>query len=627
MHNAALPRTLHPAVRAVLSPLGANGRSKTASSSASQAAFRFTAELTRSHYENFSVISILLPRHLRQHFCNVYAFCRSADDLADELGSTDMAREHLARLRRQTLEMFEGPPDVQSPALFHALGATVRKFEIPAKPFIDLIDAFEQDQRVSRYDTFDQVLDYCRRSADPVGRLVLFMSGYRDLPRQMLSDKICSALQLANFWQDVRRDRIDRDRVYIPAADLAVFGVDVADIAAGRFTPEFGRLIRFEVDRTESMFDEGDALLPMLNTQIRPQIELFSRGGRAILAAIRRQNYDTLTRRPALAKSDKARLIATAFGSSLKRRFTDRRVIDDSPMARSRDYCQELTRRNARNFYFGLRLMPHAKRPAMYALYAWMRRADDLADDQRSGQSAARQLAHLDAFAARTHAAVESAAASHSMTALQERAAAIDDDPLWPAFVDMVHRYNVPMRLFDDAIAGQRFDLQKVPIATFDDLYQYCYRVAGTVGLASIHVFGFDGNSTARQEAIDRGVAFQLTNILRDIREDMSLGRCYLPADELAAENLTPGDLASSPKLLPFLRKQIDRARWYYEKSAALENRIAPDSRPTLAAMTEIYRRLLERIARSPELVMQRRVSLPIWQKVAIGWRAARKGP
>jgi phytoene synthase len=374
--------------------------------------------------------------------------------------------------------------------------------------------------------------------------------------------------------------------------------------------------MQFQVDRTESLFDEGDALLPMLNAQVRPQIELFSRGGRAILAAIRRRNYDTLTSRPALAKSDKLRLVGSAFASRLKRRFIGPANTAASPIAVSRDYCQELTRRKARNFYFGLRLMPHEKRPAMYALYAWMRRADDLADDQRPGQSAARQLADLDIFAARTHAAIAAGTGT---------VATLDDDPLWPAFVDMVHRYGVPIRLFDDAIAGQRHDLLKNPINSFDDLHQYCYRVAGVVGLASIHVFGFDDSPVARQQAIDRGVAFQLTNILRDVREDLSLGRCYLPADELAAENVAPADLPTSPKLEPILRRQIDRAFSYYEKSTGLEDRISPDSRPTLIAMTQIYRQLLEQIARSPAVVMQRRVSLPIWQKVAIAWRASRK--
>jgi len=617
-----LPRSLDPAVRAVLSPLAGHGSTRSGSARSPQSPFRLTAELTRSHYENFSVISVLLPRHLRPHFCNIYAFCRSADDLADELGSTELSRRQLAQLRRQTLRMFDGPVDAAAPALFHALNVTVRQFAIPAEPFLDLIDAFEQDQRITRYQSFEQLLDYCRRSADPVGRLVLYMCGYGDSRRQRLSDKICSALQLANFWQDVRRDRTERDRIYIPAVDMAAFGVDAADIAAGRFTPQFARLMQFQVDRAEAMFDEGDSLLPMLNARIRPQIELFSRGGRAILAAIRRQNYDTLTSRPVLRRADKMRLVATAFGSSLARRFTDRPAIDDSPMARSRDYCQELTRRSTRNFYFGLRLMPHAKRPAMYALYAWMRRADDLADDQRAGQSTARQLADLEAFAARTHAAIAAGAGDPT-----PRPGSFDDDPLWPAFVDMVHRYRVPVDLFDEAIAGQRHDLAHAPIASFDDLYQYCFRVAGVVGLASIHVFGFDASPIARQQAIDRGVAFQLTNILRDVREDLSLGRCYLPADELAAENLTPADLASSPRLIPFLRRQIDRARSYYEKSAGLEDRISPDSRPTLAAMTEIYRRLLERISRSPAVVMERRVSLPIWQKVAIGWRASRKAP
>ncbi|HEX4125432.1 MAG TPA: squalene/phytoene synthase family protein, partial [Tepidisphaeraceae bacterium] len=161
-----------------------------------------TRALAHSHYENFSVVSILLPRHLKQDFCNVYAFCRVADDLGDEIGNPERSLALLAELRRLTAGMYEGKTDS---ALFTALAGTVEKHALPIEPFLDLIDAFEQDQRKSRYGSWEELIDYCRRSADPVGRLVLYMCGYRDADRQRLSDRVCTALQLTNFWQDVWR--------------------------------------------------------------------------------------------------------------------------------------------------------------------------------------------------------------------------------------------------------------------------------------------------------------------------------------------------------------------------------------------------------------------------------------
>jgi len=270
----------------------------------------YTRDLTHTHYENFSVISIFVPKHLRQDFCNVYAFCRTADDLGDEVGDRALATQYLADFRAQTHALYAGQTTT---AVFTALAGTVKRHDIPIQPFLDLISAFEQDQHTLRYETFDQVVDYCRRSADPVGRLVLYMSGYRDEHRQQLSDKTCTALQLANFWQDVRRDILERDRIYIPQEDLRRFAVTEDDIRHGRITQNFRDLMRFQVDRTQQLFNDGLALLPLLNHQIRPQISLFNRGGQAVLTAIRNQNYDTLTKRPRLSKMLKARLMLRAL--------------------------------------------------------------------------------------------------------------------------------------------------------------------------------------------------------------------------------------------------------------------------------------------------------------------------
>jgi squalene synthase HpnC len=280
-----------------------------------------TRRLARHHYENFSVVTLLLPKHLRQDFCNIYAFCRVADDLGDETGDRDLSLRLLEDFRRQTLECFAGNATT---AVFLALSETIRRRELPPEPFLDLIDAFEQDQRVFRYDTFEKVLDYCRRSANPVGRLVLYLCDYRDEKRQLLSDQTCSALQLANFWQDVRRDIRERDRIYIPKESMDRFGVTEEQIVAARCDENFRRLMRFEVDRCAEMFSRGDALLPMLRPAVRMQISLFGKGGRLVLSSIRRQKYDTLAKRPALTKWQKGGLIATTVAAMAGRMFAGR---------------------------------------------------------------------------------------------------------------------------------------------------------------------------------------------------------------------------------------------------------------------------------------------------------------
>jgi squalene synthase HpnC len=268
-----------------------------------------TRQLAHQHYENFSVISLLLPRHLRQDFCNVYAFCRVADDLGDEAGDKDESLRLLEDFKKQTVKCFEGSA---STTVFVALSQTIARHSLPIQPFLDLIDAFEQDQRVVRYDTFAQVVDYCRRSANPVGRLVLYLSGYRDEQRQLLSDQTCTALQLTNFWQDVRRDILERDRIYLPRESMDRFGVTENQIRELKPDQAYRDLIRFEVGRTAEMFDKGGELLPLLDRSIRKQIWLFGQGGRAILEAIRKQNYDTLSHRPSLSKVRKMRLIMSA---------------------------------------------------------------------------------------------------------------------------------------------------------------------------------------------------------------------------------------------------------------------------------------------------------------------------
>lgn len=310
------PGVVPPTVRAAFEPCATL-----------EAAERYTRQLAHTHYENFSVVSVLLPRHLRQDFCNVYAFCRTADDLSDEVHDRKKATEFLARFRGQTEACYEGRTTTP---VFMALEGTIRRHDIPIEPFLDLIDAFEQDQRVNRYETFEQVVDYCRRSANPVGRLVLYMCGYRDAERQRLSDNTCTALQLANFWQDVRRDILDRDRIYLPLESMDRFGVGEDQIREGRCDENYRRLIQFEVERTEALFADGDGLLPMLRPSVRHQIALFGKGGRAVLSAIRRRQFDTLSQRPVLSQWQKGRLILSALHAYVRRHADPRAPLPGS---------------------------------------------------------------------------------------------------------------------------------------------------------------------------------------------------------------------------------------------------------------------------------------------------------
>jgi len=268
----------------------------------------YCARLARSHYENFSVATWFLPKRLRQHFFNVYAYCRISDDLGDEVGSPQASLQMLDQWEAELDACYEGVP--RHP-VFVALAETVRQFEIPRKPFADLLTAFRQDQSTSRYASFDDLLGYCKNSANPVGHLVLYLCGYRDAERQGLSDFTCTALQLANFWQDVSAD-YEKGRIYLPLKDLQHFGVTEEDISAQRNTANFCDLMAFQVDRAYGWFERGLPLIKQVDRELAVDLELFSRGGQEILSAIERQGYNVLGNRPAISKSRKLALVARA---------------------------------------------------------------------------------------------------------------------------------------------------------------------------------------------------------------------------------------------------------------------------------------------------------------------------
>jgi len=269
---------------------------------------QYCRKLATNHYENFSVATWFLPKRLRQHFYNVYAYCRISDDLGDEVGDPRASLQLLNAWQQELEACYAGSP---KHPVFVALSETVQAFEIPKHEFSDLLTAFRQDQTVTRYKSFDDLLGYCKNSANPVGHLVLYLCGYKDSERQLLSDFTCTALQLANFWQDVSVDYA-KGRIYLPLEDLHRFAVSEDDIAHQRNTSAFVEMMKFEVERAREWFRQGLPLIQKVSRELAVDIELFSRGGQEILNAIEAQGFGVLGRRPVISKPRKLALVARA---------------------------------------------------------------------------------------------------------------------------------------------------------------------------------------------------------------------------------------------------------------------------------------------------------------------------
>jgi squalene synthase HpnC len=273
----------------------------------------FCRRLARSHYENFLVASIFLPSELRQHFYNIYAYCRFSDDLGDETADPGLALELLDRWEEELCACYQGHP---RHTVFVALSDTIETFDIPKKPFADLLQAFKRDQIKSRYRTYEELLDYCRFSANPVGRIVLYLGKYRDTERQELSDKTCTALQLANHWQDVQKDLVQLNRIYLPSEDMERFGYSESDLKAQICDERFMNLMRLEVERARALFHQGLKLREMVSPGLALDIELFGRCGLEILDLIEGVGYDVFRRRPTLSGWKGLKLLARCWWSN-----------------------------------------------------------------------------------------------------------------------------------------------------------------------------------------------------------------------------------------------------------------------------------------------------------------------
>jgi len=583
---------------------------------------KYARWLATHHYENFNVVSWLLPRHLHQHFYNVYAYCRWADDLGDEVPDRARALEVLDAWEYELRLCYFNGKSPSHPVLI-ALRETIRAKNIPIDPFSNLLRAFRQDQRVQRYATWDEVLDYCVYSANPVGRLVLYVCGYRDDERQRLSDFTCTALQLANFWQDVSRD-LEKGRIYIPLDALAVHGLSETDIVERRFDARYITLMKELIAKTRALFHSGLPLAERLDRALRTDIELFSRGGIAILDAIERNGYDTLNHRPSLSKPARLRLLGRALaqraftGSSIKppsltsidatttgstsaslagaQGFAAK---DSEAIRDSYSECNRIARAAHSSFYVAFFGLPREKRNALCALYAFNRLVDNVSDEPGDIESKRRGLA-------RWRALLDEVAAGKT-----------DGHVILPALADTIARYAIPTRYFHDLILGAEMDLTIYSYPTFDRLSEYCYRVAGTVGLTCLHVFGFK-NAKTPDLAEKLGLAFQLTNIIRDARADFEIGRVYLPQEDLDRFHCRAQDLGGplTPQLRELLEFEADRAWRFYEEGAPLIRDVDSDSRATLWALVRTYSSLLNRIEERDFDVFSSRISLSTAEKL-----------
>jgi squalene synthase HpnC len=595
---------------------------------------QYTRWLATHHYENFNVVSWLLPKELHQHFYNVYAYCRWADDLGDEIPDTNRALELLDWWERELDACYEGQPQH---AVFVALRETVVAKDIPKQPFADLLKAFRQDQTTKRYPNWDAVLDYCVYSANPVGRLVLYLCGYRDEERQRLSDATCTALQLANFWQDVSRD-LEKGRIYIPLDIAASHEVSEADIVAKKFSDAYVRLMKELIARTRTLFKQGMPLAKMVDTRLSIDLEMFSRGGLAVLDAIEASGYNTLQHRPSIGKAKQAgllgRLLLAHAASKLNRKLTVETAgmqsaapqtpgrkdstqgysaapsASPNSTAASYEACLQIAKASHSNFYYAFFLLPKSRRDGIVALYAFMRLIDDVADE---GDDLTVKQRGLAKWRAALDAAVTGSTSSADLTSQPQGAAEV-----LPALVDTMRRYKMPARYLHDLISGAEMDLTVRDYPTFDRLREYCYRVAGTVGLTCTHVFGFT-DQRALDLAEKLGLAFQLTNIIRDVHDDYALGRVYIPQEDLERYNVAPSDFGRSEATLgvrELLRFEADRAWQNYKEGAELLNLIDPESRGTLWLLTHTYSALLARIESLDFAVFGERVRLSRAEKM-----------
>jgi 15-cis-phytoene synthase len=552
--------------------------------------------LAQADHENFPVVTRLVPREAREQLLAVYTFARLTDDLGDEhRGDRSAALDWLEGDLRAALE---GRP---SHPVTARLGWAIAATDMTAARFFDLIAANRRDQTIVRQATWDELLDYCRLSANPIGAAVLGIAGALTPEREALSDRVCSGLQVVEHLQDVGEDAA-AGRIYLPADDLQRFGVVDADLTAAEASPALRSLVAFELARARELLAAGTPLIRSLRGWCRLAVAGYVAGGLAAADAIDAAGYDVLAGsvRPRRARTLRHGLRVLGSPAARPRR-------DGCPkpeLDRAYAACAQVTRTHAKNFAYGIALLPPAKRRAMAVVYALARRVDDIVDEPGPIGARARALDELEASVAST---------------MTKRAVANPDDAVLTALADVVRHFPLPLDAVGDLFEGCRRDLVLARMATLDDLVVYCRQVAGSIGRLSLAVFGTDRPAVTAPLADDLGVALQLTNVLRDVVEDRDrLGRVYLPADDLARFGCAPDASGPNERLAAVLTFEAERARAWYERGLVLLPHLDHRSRACVAAMAGIYHRLLDHIERDPGAVLRGRISLTTGQKLSV---------
>lgn len=546
--------------------------------------------------ENFTVAARVLPRRIRRHLMAVYGYARLVDFAGDEAYGS---REALLDLLESDLKrIYHGTPRIP---LLRAMAPTVQQCDVPRETLQRLIDANRQDQRVHRYATTEELLDYCTLSANPIGELVLRIFGRARPENIALSDQVCTALQLLEHCQDLAED-FGKGRIYLPTADLERFSCTEQDLIAPRASPELRALVWFEVTRAGEMLDGAARLVSHLDGLARLAVAGYVAGGRATVRAFADAGHDPLRTE---VRPNRLRVVGEWARLSVS---SPRPPQPADRVLSAYRHCEEITRTQARNFSYGIRLLPGPKRRAMSAIYAFARRIDDIGDGDLPPEDKLRRLeqAREDVHSISTGAS----------------------DPVLVALADTDRRMPIDLKAFDDLIDGCEADVRDTRYDTFDELLGYCRCVAGSVGRLSLGVFGCADHASAEPQADALGVALQLTNILRDVLEDRRADRIYLPRQDLekfgvhldldADGMLTDG----SANLAGLVRFEARRAQQWYRQGLQLLPMLDHRSRACCASMAGIYRELLQTIATSPRSAMRQRMSLSTPRKAGVALRS-----
>ena len=568
-------------------------------------AYRECIALARSHYENFTVAGRFLPKRLLPHVAAIYAYCRGVDDLGDEA-----AGDRLALLDAWEADLEQAYAGTPTAPHLQALQHTIRAFAIPPEPFRKLITANRMDQTQSRYATFADVLHYCEHSANPVGFLYLLLFGYDDERAQAAVGRYVHGAAASQLLAG-RPPRLGQGPRLPAAGGHGALRLHGRAACRGRLQPGLSRSYGLG-GRTGARALRAGAAARGVAGRHRAAARQALQPWRHASAG---RHPGARLRCPLKAAGGLRTPQGMALGEDVPQHEThtpdlvgaqevERGMAQATVLEEAYAHCQRVTKAEAKNFYYAFVTLPKAKRQAIYAVYAFCRLCDDIADEPLPVDEKRRKLREVD-------------------VALEHARDGNPDGPVYSALAHAVREYGIPWEDLSEVARGVEMDLTLSRYETFDDLATYCYRVASVVGIICIHIFGFT-DPVAREYAVDLGLGMQLTNILRDIKEDAEMDRVYLPQEELRRfgypeEALMAGE--TSDEFTRLMRFQVARARGYFDSGKRLLPLLPVRSRACPAVLGGLYSRVLDRIEQRDYDVFERRVSLPTREKLFLAVR------